>query len=220
MQVRCQSGTDIPVCPPSYLCSARSTLASVADPRYIRARLARLDRGRTDLCRAPALITRRTPAQQRREREPNSVYAARRAKLAAQLDAPLILWGFTGHEESAQAYIFAQEDNFYYLTGHNEEGAGLIILPSQKGGATGASWDGPQEMLFLPPKNTSKEKWNGLRMSPSDPGIQSRTSFGSVQPYPEMRAASRKARQTLSRPSTQSFPTKKKMVAIHTKKLL
>jgi Xaa-Pro aminopeptidase len=128
-------------------------------------------------------------AQQRREREPNSVYAARRAKLAAQVDSPILLWGFTGREESAQAYIFAQEDNFYYLTGHNEEGAGLIILPSQKGAATGASWDGPQEMLFLPPKNPAKEKWNGLRMSPSDPGIQSRTSFASVQPYPEMRAA-------------------------------
>src|SRR5580700_9421321 len=130
-----------------------------------------------------------TQAQERRDREPNSVYAARRAKLAAQVDAPILLWGFTGREESAQAYIFRQEDNFYYLTGHNEEGAGLIILPSQKGGATGASWDGPQEMLFLPPKNPAKEKWNGLRMSPSDPGIQSRTSFASVQPYPEMRAA-------------------------------
>ena len=38
-------------------------------------------------------------AQERREREPNSVYAARRAKLAAQVDAPIVLWGFTGREE-------------------------------------------------------------------------------------------------------------------------
>jgi hypothetical protein len=35
-------------------------------------------------------------AQERREREPNSVYTARRAKLAAQVDAPIVLWGFTG----------------------------------------------------------------------------------------------------------------------------
>src|SRR5689334_24798433 len=60
-------------------------------------------------------------SQQRREREPNSVYAERRAKLAAQVDGPIILWGFTGREESSQSYVFAQEDNFYYLTGHNEE---------------------------------------------------------------------------------------------------
>ncbi len=130
-------------------------------------------------------------AQQRREREANSVYAARRAKLAAQVDSPILLWGFTGREESSQAYVFAQEDNFYYLTGHNEEAAGLIIMPAlRSGGGTipVTSWDGPQEMLFLPPKNTVKEKWNGLRMSPSDPGIQARTGFASVLPFPEMRA--------------------------------
>jgi Xaa-Pro aminopeptidase len=132
---------------------------------------------------APAAL-----AQERREREANSVYAARRAKLAAQIDSPILLWGFTGREESAQTYIFAQEDNFYYLTGHNEEEAGLIILPPQKIGASAPAWDGPREILFLPSKNPAKEKWNGLRMSPSDPGIQARTGFDSVIPFPEMRA--------------------------------
>jgi Xaa-Pro aminopeptidase len=133
----------------------------------------------------------RTSAQQRREREANSVYAARRAKLAAQVDSPILLWGFTGREESSQAYVFAQEENFYYLTGHNEEGAGLVIMPAARnnqGAVPVTSWDGPQEMLFLPPKNAAKEKWNGLRMSPTDPGIQSRTGFASVLPFPEMRA--------------------------------
>jgi Xaa-Pro aminopeptidase len=132
-----------------------------------------------------------TLAQQRREREPNSVYAARRAKIAAQVDSPILLWGLTGREESSQAYVFAQEENFYYLTGHNEEGAGLIIMPAvRSGGGTVPvpSWDGPQEMLFLPPKNPNKERWNGSRMSPTDPGIQARTGFASVLPYPEMRA--------------------------------
>jgi Xaa-Pro aminopeptidase len=136
----------------------------------------------TFFCAAPA-----AHAQERREREANSVYAARRAKLAAEIDSPILLWGFTGREESAQTYIFAQEDNFYYLTGHNEEAAGLIIIPASRSGA-GATWDGPQEILFLPPKNLAKEKWNGPRMSPSDPGIQARTSFASVLPFPEMRA--------------------------------
>src|ERR1700682_5161025 len=78
-------------------------------------------------------------AQQRREREPNSVYAERRAKIAAQADGPVVLWGFTGREEVSQAYVFTQEDNFYYLTGHNEEGAGLIILPAAKPGAAANS---------------------------------------------------------------------------------
>jgi Xaa-Pro aminopeptidase len=119
-----------------------------------------------------------TYAQERREREPNSVYAERRARLAAQVDGPIILWGFTGHEESSQTYIFEQEENFYYLTGHNEEGAGLILLPP------GPKRDVPsveREILFLPAKNPQKEKWNGICMSPTDPGIEARTGFVAVK---------------------------------------
>ncbi len=135
-----------------------------------------------------AFLALAATAQQRREREPNSVYAERRAKLAAQADAPIILWGYTGREEFSQAYIFAQEENFYYLTGHNEEGVGLILLPGLKNGAAGDGWDGPREIFFLPAKNPNKEKWNGIRMSPSDPGIEARTGFATVEPFEKMRA--------------------------------
>jgi Xaa-Pro aminopeptidase len=138
------------------------------------------------ICTAPEAA-----AQQRREREPNSAYAERRAKLASQVEGPIILWGFTGREEVSQAYVFAQEENFYYLTGHNEEGAGLIILPELHSAGSKAavtSWDGPQEMLFLPAKDPGKEKWNGVRMSPADPGTEARTGFSSVKPFKEMRA--------------------------------
>jgi len=126
-------------------------------------------------------------AQERRDREPNSVFADRRAKLAAQIESPIILWGLTGREESSQTYIFEQEENFYYLTGHNEEGAGLIILPAAKS-ATNDPGSGPRELFYLPAKNSLKEKWNGARMSPTDPGIEARTGFAAVKPFPEMRA--------------------------------
>lgn len=126
-------------------------------------------------------------AQQRREREPNSVYAQRRAKLAASVDAPVVLMGYTGREEESENYIFAQEENFYYLTGHNEEGAALVILPLNAGGKKD-DWQGARETLFLPPKDAAKEKWNGLRMSPTDPGIEARSGFASVMPFAELRA--------------------------------
>jgi Xaa-Pro aminopeptidase len=139
-------------------------------------------------------------AQQRREREPNIIYAERRAQLAAQADAPIILWGFTGREEVSQANVFAQEENFYYLTGHNEEGAGLIIFPAPKHdngspAAAGSSptthnddSSAPREILFLPTKDPAKEKWNGLRLSPTDADITARTGFTAVKPFAEMRA--------------------------------
>jgi Xaa-Pro aminopeptidase len=126
-------------------------------------------------------------AQQRRDREPNSVYADRRARLAAQVESPIVFWGLTGREESSQSYIFQQEENFYYLTGHNEEGSGLIILPAAKSSSNDAS-AGRREILYLPAKNPMKERWNGVRMSPADPGIEARTGFATVKPFAEMRA--------------------------------
>lgn len=170
------------------LCASRSCRGTISWPEAGKYRVA------LGLAAALVFVATATPfaaAQERREREPNSVYAARRAKLASEIEAPLVLWGFTGREESAQTYVFEQEDNFYYLTGHNEEGAGLILLPARgsSGSASHAApQEVPQETLFLPPKNPEKEHWNGLRMSPSDPDIQPRTGFAAVKPFPEMRA--------------------------------
>ena len=136
-----------------------------------------------------ALGTPSASAQQRREREPNAVYAERRAKLLAQVDGPIVLFGFTGREESSQAYVFAQEDNFYYLTGHNEEGAALLIVPEKKNGSNGNGWEGPREILFLPPRDPRMEHWNGPRMGPDDPGIAEKTGFAAVRRFEELRAA-------------------------------
>jgi Xaa-Pro aminopeptidase len=127
-------------------------------------------------------------AQQRREREPNSAYAERRAKLAAGIDGPIIVLGYTGKEEDAQTYVFAQEENFYYLSGHNEGDAALVILPPANSKGKKDDWEGPREILFLPPKDPQHEKWHGHAMSPSDPGIEPRTGFGLVKPMPELRA--------------------------------
>ena len=138
------------------------------------------------ICGGACMNTFPARAQERRDREPNSVYAGRRAKLAAQVDCPIVLSGFTGREESSQTYIFEQEENFYYPTGHNEEGAGLVILPASKSPGHDVS-NGPREILYLPAKNPLKEKWNGVRMSPSDPGIEARTGFATVKSFAEMR---------------------------------
>jgi Xaa-Pro aminopeptidase len=128
-----------------------------------------------------------TAAQQRREREPNSEYASRRAKLVSNIDGPILLLGYSGKEVEAQTYIFAQEENFYYLTGHNEEEAALILLPAVAKKAANDDWT-DREIFFLPLKDVRKEKWNGVRMSPGDPGIELRTGFSVVKPYPELRA--------------------------------
>ncbi len=120
-----------------------------------------------------------------RVREPNSVYAERRARLRAQVDAPVVLFGYTGREDASPSYVFNQEENFYYLTGHNEAGAALVLVPDSPRGKV---WNGPREMLFLPPHDPTFERWEGPRLGPSDPGVPEKTGFEMVESFSNLRA--------------------------------
>jgi Xaa-Pro aminopeptidase len=117
------------------------------------------------------------------EREPNSVFAERRAKLMAAVGAPVVIFGYTGHEEANPSYVFMQEENFYYLTGHNEEGAALLLVPES---AAEKGWTGPREILYLPPRDLAQEKWNGARMGPDDSGIKEKTGFADVEVFTKL----------------------------------
>src|ERR1700676_466896 len=117
------------------------------------------------------------------EREPNSVFAERRAKLMTAAGAPVVIFGYTGHEEANPSYVFMQEENFYYLTGHNEEGAALLLVPES---AVQKGWTGPREILYLPPRDLGEEKWNGPRLGPDDPGIKEKTGFASVETFAKL----------------------------------
>jgi len=46
---------------------------------------------------------------------------------------------------------YRQENNFYYLTGINQDGGALLLIPGAK----------PQEILFLAPSNPAQESWTG-----------------------------------------------------------
>lgn len=118
------------------------------------------------------------------EREPFHVFAERRAKLEAALNAPVVLFGYTGHEEANPSYVFMQEENFYYLTGHNEEGAALLLVPES---AQQKGWNGPHEILYLPARNPAEEKWNGPRLAPDDAGIHEKTGFANVEDFAKLR---------------------------------
>src|SRR6266853_6593974 len=120
------------------------------------------------------------------EREPNSVFDERRVKLIAAVGAPIVVFGYTGQEEANPSYVFMQEENFYYLTGHNEEGAALLLLPES---AAQKGWTGPREILYLPPHDLAQEKWNGPRLGPDDPGIKEKTGFADVETFAKLHDA-------------------------------
>jgi Xaa-Pro aminopeptidase len=61
-------------------------------------------------------------------------------------------------------YHYRQENNLYYLTGVNQEGATLVLIPGAKR---------TREILFMPPRNPQNETWNGRMMSASEAAARS-----------------------------------------------
>jgi Xaa-Pro aminopeptidase len=126
-----------------------------------------------------------------RAQVPLSEYAARRARLLDEAQAPVVLFaygedsfGIGGQEALSPETTFRQEENFYYLTGLQEPDAALLLIPQTM---EARAVNLPGEMLFLLPRNKPREHWMGVRMGPDDPGIEGRTGFGHVEPFAALR---------------------------------
>ena len=122
--------------------------------------------------------------------QPSEEYQGRRAKLRNSVDGPVVVFGYTGHEDSAEVAVFFQETHFYYLTGHSEPGAALLLLPDSAS-QSGSPSNGPREILYLPKRDPSEEIWSGPKMGPDDPGVKEKTGFASasstVESYDNLR---------------------------------
>jgi Xaa-Pro aminopeptidase len=121
---------------------------------------------------------------QARFRQPSGEYQARRAQLRAKVDGPVVIFGYTGHEDTSEVAIFFQEPYFYYLSGHDEPGAALLLIPDAP---NAKPVDGPHEILYLPPRDPSEEKWEGPKLGPDDPGVAEKTGFAAVEPFANLR---------------------------------
>ncbi len=88
---------------------------------------------------------------------PHSVYAERRARLAAQLGTDGIAIVPTAPERMRNRdsdFLYRHDSYFYYLTGFTEPGACLVL--AQDGKST----------LFCNPKDAEREIWDGYRLGP------------------------------------------------------
>ena len=88
---------------------------------------------------------------------PSAVYAARRARVAAQIGANAIAIVPTAPERQRNRdsdFPYRHDSYFYYLTGFTEPNAWLVI--------TG---DG-RSTLFCQPKDVEREIWDGIRLGP------------------------------------------------------
>jgi Xaa-Pro aminopeptidase len=129
-----------------------------------------------------------------RFRQPSEEYAARRAKLRTSVGGPIVVFGYTGNEDASEVAVFFQETHFYYLTGHDEPGAVLLLTPD--GPNNGARTPTPTEVLYLPARNPSQEKWEGPKIGPLDPGVQETTGFKDVEPIAKLKGDLEKLLET------------------------
>ncbi|MFQ5926459.1 MAG: aminopeptidase P N-terminal domain-containing protein, partial [Terriglobia bacterium] len=119
-----------------------------------------------------------------REKEALNEYQARRERLRARLTGPVVLVGYTGSEEISPAQSFRQEENFYYLTGHEQPGAALILVPDTEAARARGF---PKEILFLPPRNKPRERWEGPKLGAGDGDAAATTGFETVLPISLLR---------------------------------
>ncbi|MFZ0418860.1 MAG: Xaa-Pro peptidase family protein [Candidatus Sulfotelmatobacter sp.] len=119
------------------------------------------------------------------DRQPNSDYHARREALANKVGGVVVLFAPMESEGPNDLYGFRQEDNFYYLSGLTEPGSALLIAPAAENKA-----DKPAhpytEILFLPPRNLTQEKWTGPKLGPENPDAPKITGFDRVEDMPKL----------------------------------
>lgn len=121
---------------------------------------------------------------QARFRQPNSEYQARRAKLRSMADGPVVLFGYTSHQNSGEVAVFFQDEDFYYLTGYDEPDAALLLIPDAP---NGKALEGPSEILYLPPRDQRRARWEGPKLGPDDPAAAEKTGFQAVKPFSSLR---------------------------------
>lgn len=121
------------------------------------------------------------------DRQPSADYHARREKLAAKLEGGIALVFAPPEAEGPNdLYGYRPDDNFYYLTGWAEPGAAVLVAASRE--ATDSTRPREYtEILFLPKRNFSQERWTGPKLGPDDPKAAQVTGFDRVESLDNLR---------------------------------
>lgn len=132
---------------------------------------------------------------------PKPEYHQRRVALAAKLHGGLAVL-FAAEEPVLDFMAYRQDSDFYYLSGWNEPGAAMVVLPAVEatpetpGTALGGRAAQPyREILFLPSRNPRIEKYTGAKMDAATPDVAAKTGFDEVLPMTELPAVLNKVAQ-------------------------
>ena len=115
------------------------------------------------------------------ETQPAAVYHARRVALSEKLQGGAAIL-FAAEEPLLDFMPYRQDEDFYYLTGWNEPGAALLILPASQQGSGSRSY---REVLFLPTRNMRMEKYTGVKLDAATPNAAKTAGVDEVLPMTE-----------------------------------
>jgi Xaa-Pro aminopeptidase len=121
------------------------------------------------------------------DRQPNTDYRARRQALAGRATGGMVLLFAPNEAEGPNdVYGYRPDNNFFYLSGWAEPGAALLVSETRELGNAAA----PRytEVLFLPERDLSQEKWTGPKLGSDDPEAGKITGFDRVEPLGSLRA--------------------------------
>jgi Xaa-Pro aminopeptidase len=96
------------------------------------------------------------------DRDRLSDLSARRKAVAEQLGPKSVLILYAAESRNYAADVdwpYRQENNFFYLTGINQEGSAFVMIPGA---------EKVREILFLPPSNPAQESWTGHILTPAE----------------------------------------------------
>jgi Xaa-Pro aminopeptidase len=120
------------------------------------------------------------------DRQPNADYRARRQALAGRATGGMVLLFAPNEAEGPNdVYGYRPDNNFFYLSGWAEPGAALLVAETREAG-NGAP--GYTEVLFLPERDLSQEKWTGPKLGSDNPEAGKITGFDRVEPLGGLRA--------------------------------
>jgi Xaa-Pro aminopeptidase len=118
------------------------------------------------------------------EKLPASVYHARRMALAAKLHGGVAVL-FAAEEPLLDLTPYRQDADFYYLTGWTEPGAALMVVGEPQSGAAAVGY---KEILFLPTRDLRMEKYTGIKLDSTSPGVAQITGVDAVEQMTDLPA--------------------------------
>jgi Xaa-Pro aminopeptidase len=113
------------------------------------------------------------------ERQPSSIYQARREALARELHGGVALL-FGNYEPALEYQNYRQDEDFYYLTGWNEPGAALIVADAvpARAGKPALPY---REVLLLPERNLRQELYTGVKLDAASSNVTGITGVREVR---------------------------------------